>query len=312
MTEQVEYKPILTITGPTGSGKTSLALKLAEKFPLEIISADSRQIYRLMNIGTAKPSEEELFSLVHHLIDIRNPDEKFDAGQFVNEVTRLVPQIVKRGKIPVIAGGTGMYIWALEQGLFEAGQIPSRIREKFRKLKHENNLLHQMLRAVDPEMAELLHPNDLQRISRALEIFEFTGKPMSVWKKNHTQKQFPYALEIFILNPSREKLYNKINDRVESMMDAGLIDEVRQLVTMGYSLENNSLRSVGYQEVIPYLEGETDLETMINEIKKNSRRYAKRQLTWLRKQSATWLDVNSPQDLADAIFQIESFLKKNW
>ncbi|MCK5075029.1 MAG: tRNA (adenosine(37)-N6)-dimethylallyltransferase MiaA, partial [Calditrichia bacterium] len=283
MTQKSNIK-IPVITGPTGSGKTSVALAVAEKFPIEIISVDSRQVYRFMNIGTAKPDEKELNRVPHHLIDIRNPDEDFNAGQFVDEVNILVPQILERGAIPLLVGGTAMYIWALEEGLFNAGETPQKIKDFLNKQFEENGLeaLYQQLSKVDKETASKLHPNDKQRILRALEIYESTGKPLSYWKKE-TQKSFPYSLQKYIITPDRKLLYEKINKRVDVMIESGLEDEVKNLLNMGYSQKNNALRSVGYQEVIDCFEKECDRETMIEEIKKNTRRYAKRQLTWFRK-----------------------------
>jgi len=297
---------IPVLTGPTGSGKTAITLALAEKFPIEIISVDSRQVYRYMDIGTAKPDPQEQAQVPHHLIDIRNPDEDFNAGQFVDEVSALVPEILNREAIPLLAGGTAMYIWALEEGLFNAGETPQEIKDDLNGQFSEKGLdfLYAELSKVDPETAERLHPNDKQRIMRALEIFHATGKPLSIWKKE-TRKSFPYDLQKYIITPDRELLYEKINHRVDEMILAGLEAEVKKLLDMGYSLKHNALKSVGYQEVIAYFNRELDREPMIEEIKKNSRRYAKRQMTWFRKYAGIVLNSDKKGNLT----AMEGFFK---
>ena len=278
-------KNVIVITGPTASGKTDFALKLAEYGDIEIISADSRQIYRYMNIGTAKPNEEELSRVEHHLIDILNPDEEFSAGKFAEISKSIIYDIIARGKIPVVAGGTGFYIKALFEGLSSISDIENEKRLVIRSelndllIKNGKEFLFEMLLQSDSESAEKYSDKNPRRVIRALEYIKLTGNKFSdTFGKEGSSGLVP---QYYVLNPAREILYKKINQRTDEMFDNGLIKEVVKIIEMGYSFELNSLNTVGYKECISLITGEITLERAIELTKQNTRRYAKRQVTWL-------------------------------
>jgi tRNA dimethylallyltransferase len=306
-------KNIPCILGPTGSGKTFLAIELAKRFPVEIISVDSRQVYRGMDIGTAKPPKSVLEQYPHHLIDIRNPDEQFNAGEFVELSVAIVDEILSRKHIPLFVGGTGMYIYALENGLFQVETDPE-IREQLKNELEIKGLsaLYKELCSVDPESANRLHPNDKQRILRALEIYRTTGKSISYWRKEATRSPFLYSLEKFILFPDRSFLYPIINERVIEMVNAGLIEEVRTLLRKGYTEHSPGMRSVGYQESIRYIKGDLTQPEMIAEIQKNTRRYAKRQYTWFKKHGGQFIPFSSKRELMTVVDTISQWMEKLW
>lgn len=274
---------VLIIVGPTAVGKTRLALQIAQKLNAEIISADSRQIYRYMDIGTAKPTPEEYTAVPHHFIDIKNPDEDYNAGVFGREARDRVQQLFEAGKTPLVAGGAGFYIRALVDGLQSppAGDPKIKTRLKARVLAEGLPVLRSELEQVDPVAAERIHPNDQQRTLRALEFFELTGKPFSSFQKKAPE---PANFQpCFVgLTRERQQLYEIIETRVENMLAAGLVEEVRSLLDRGYSPDLNALQTVGYLEVVDYLEGKHSFAEMVELIKKNTRNYAKRQLTWFR------------------------------
>ncbi len=275
---------IITIQGPTASGKSSLAMKIAESLGSEIISADSRQIYRYLNIGTAKPSIKEREKIKHHLIDIINPDEIYNAGDFCSDVERIVLNPKGKQAVPLIVGGTGFYIKALLNGLFNSPKIPFELQEKLRQQyeKFGNEFIYNELLEVDSETALRIHKNDSQRILRALEIFQATGKTIGEhWKEQAFVPKFS-VYNIFV-NCDRDFLYKKINRRVDSMMEKGLLREIESIIEMGYDFSLAGLNSVGYKEFLPFIENQENLQTCIEKVKQNSRHYAKRQLTWYRK-----------------------------
>ncbi len=292
----------IVLTGPTAVGKTAIALALAEKFPAEIISADSRQVYRYMDLGTAKPSHAERATVPHHFIDICNPDEVYSAGQFGREARTCVLEILDRGKLPLIAGGSGLYLRALLQGFSEPLPSNRKLQEELkRRAQHEGSAaLHAELQRVDPDSAKQLHPNDSHRIVRALEIF-YT-KNLSQHKLWETPGEpAPFGYKTFVLNLDRKILYARINRRVEQMAAAGLVDECHRLLERGYAPDLNALQTVGYQEVFQFLRGEISQDEMIELIQRHSRQYAKRQLTWFRKMAEChWLDL-AEADTASAI-----------
>ena len=287
------------IVGPTGIGKTCLSLILAENLPSEIISADSRQIYRYMDIGTAKADLEYRQKIKHHMIDIYNPDEYFSAGMFAGKARELIQNLISNGKVPIVVGGSGFYISALIDGIFEKHIFDIEIRNqlKYRAKKEGLDVLFGELLQCDPEYAERISANDRQRIFRSLEVYLVTGKPFSQWHKiGTTPAEFQYRL--IGLNMERKDLYKRIEERVEKMVMNGLLDEVRHLQKLGYNAGLTSMKTVGYKEAFAFLKNEINHETMVTLIKQNTRRYAKRQLTWFRNDKRIeWNNITSKADL---------------
>jgi len=286
------------IVGPTGIGKTFLSKLIAEKADVEIVSADSRQIYRYMDIGTAKPEAEFRKQVPHHFIDICDPDDYYSAGMFGKEARSSIDQIFKKGKIPLVVGGSGFYIKALVDGIFELDAKDETVRQQLEEqLKNEGlPKLYKELQSVDPEYAAKISLNDRQRILRSLEVFRITGKPFSYF---HQQKPEPAAFKpvFWGLTMERQALYQRINQRVDEMLSLGLVDEVKMLLEKGYSPKLNSLNTVGYKEVIAYLQNQLTFAEMVEQIKRNSRRYAKRQLTWFRAdERIQWFNVEKIDD----------------
>lgn len=278
---------IFVITGATASGKTAVALFLAEKIGGEIISADSMQVYRGMDIGTAKPTATELEKIPHYLISVINPDEQFSAADFQKRATAAISEILARRRVPIIAGGTGFYINALLYGAeFSDDPRENELREKFFQLAQENGaeFLHARLTAADPDYAATLHPNNIKRVARALAYCESTGKLFSA--HNSAQKEKPLHFDAVFLKLSlpREVLYDRINSRTAAMFDAGIIDETRNLLAAGYHKGLASMQGIGYKETIQFIEGELTLPEAIAATSQATRNYAKRQETWLRNQ----------------------------
>jgi tRNA dimethylallyltransferase len=285
----------IIILGPTASGKTALAVELAKKINGEIISADSMQVYRGMDIGTAKPTEAERKGIPHHLIDIRNPDEEWTVSDFVNETKKAIEEIENKGKTPIIVGGTGLYLWSLVNGF--SFPITPADKDLRAKLEKEPALaLHSRLSSIDPAAAEKIHPNDKKRIIRALEVYELTGKPISQMQKNNSTNSPHLSVgnsvySLIGLNPPREVLYERINERVDSMISKGLIEEVAGLKAKGYGKKLTSMQALGYKEVLDYLDGKYSREEMIEELKKRTRNFARRQMTWFRRfKDVKWYD----------------------
>lgn len=289
-------------------GKTECSILLAERLKGEIVSADSRQVYRYMNIGTAKPTEDDLRRAAHHFIDIRDPDQYYSAGEYGREARDCIDRLLSEGVRPVVVGGSGFYIRALVDGLFAPDVSDRRIKEKWRRRIEEEGIdaVFSYLRSVDPRTAERLHPNDTQRVVRALEVWDLAGLRLSDF---HEHAAVPASFTpVFIgLTRPREALHERINRRVDRMMQQGLVDEVKSLLEKGWGPELNALRTVGYQEVFDYLKGAYDSDEMIRLIKQNSRRYAKRQSTWFRKDSrVTWIDVDltNPHEVMTQIINL--------
>jgi tRNA dimethylallyltransferase len=277
--------PLLVIVGPTAVGKTKTAIQVAHRLQGEVVSADSRQVYRYMNIGTAKPDWNEREGVPHHLIDIVDPDEEFSVADYQRLAQGVIKEIWKRNKLPILAGGTGFYINAvIDNYNFSSTAVNWEFRQRMQQLgeKYGGGYLLEKLRLADPVTAERLHPHDLRRIIRALEVYEFTGCPLSQWEREQDQDS-PYLLHMVGLTMERASLYAVINERVEEMIARGLIDEVRALLARGYSPDLNSMQGLGYKEIIPYLEGKVRLEEALEILQRNTRRFAKRQLTWFRR-----------------------------
>lgn len=284
------------VVGPTASGKTELALRLAQKVGGEIISADSMQIYTHMDIGTAKATVQERSVVPHHLIDFVDPRENYSVAQFQQDALRCIEQIAGRGNVPIVAGGTGLYVWSLLYP-WQFSNTPENpeIREKWVAFSREmgEGALHAELQKRDPAAAARLHPNDIRRVVRALEIFETTGTPMRTAEE---EKQLPFEVRMIGLLPPREQLYQRINIRVERMLQAGLVDEVKSLLDMGVTAQHQSMQGLGYRQVLPYLEGVCTLEQMRDEIAMQTRRYAKRQIAWFKRdERLQWIDPLSDE-----------------
>jgi tRNA dimethylallyltransferase len=280
---------IVIIGGPTCSGKSDLGLILAEKFRGEIVNADSMQVYRYFNIGTAKPKEDVRKKIPHHLIDVVNPDESFDAKRFVELADSAIHSILEKGKVPFIVGGTGLYLRALLYGLFEAKKdedLRRRLRDEFIK---DPKALYETLLRIDGEYAKKINPNDGVRIVRALEVYEVTKKKMSEWEKLHGFKDARYNALFLCLWRERKELYSRINKRVEKMLEEGWVEEVRSLLSLGFKDSLKPFKGIGYNEILRCIKGEITYPDMIRIIKKKTRNYAKRQFVWFSKEkNAKW------------------------
>ncbi len=282
----VNDKPkIILICGPTAIGKTSVAIDAAERIGGEIVGADSMQIYRYMDIGTAKPTAEEKRRIRHHMIDIADPDEPYDAARFTRESRAAVDAILARRRIPVIAGGTGFYIKALLYGLCDAVPEDETVRHRLREeaALFGGEPLYRRLEACDPEAVGRIHPNDTYRIVRALEVYEASGMPMSEYRRRHGFSDAPYTVLKIGLYMDRQALYARIDQRVEEMVRQGLQDEVKQLLTTGYHESLRPMQALGYRHMAAFITGEADWDATIATLKRDTRQYAKRQLTWFRK-----------------------------
>jgi tRNA dimethylallyltransferase len=296
--------PLIVIAGPTGVGKTGVAIALAKRIGGEIVGADSRQIYRYMDIGTAKPTPAERARVPHHLIDIRNPDEDYSAAEYARDASVAIRDIHACGEIPLLVGGTGLYIHAVLYGIFEGPGRDETFRSEMHALAKERGpvYIHQKLLQVDPETALRLHPHDLTRVIRALEVYHLTGKPISEQQSCATAPIAEYRSCFFVITAEREILYERIDTRVDQMITQGLVEEVRGLLKRGYHANLNSMNSVGYKEIIEFLSGKQDLPSTIRLIKQNTRRYAKRQLTWFRKyQDNFWICPEKSETIEDTV-----------
>ncbi|MEE9557323.1 MAG: tRNA (adenosine(37)-N6)-dimethylallyltransferase MiaA [Candidatus Adiutricales bacterium] len=277
---------VVVLAGPTGVGKTSLAISLAVKFGAEIISADSMQVYRYLDIGTAKPSSSEREKAVHHLIDLLDPDQEFDVAAYLARARPLINELHER-RVPIlVVGGTGFYVRSLIRGLFKGpgsdAVIRARLKQEARDSSKED--LHDRLAQVDPETAARLHPHDLFRVIRALEVFELTGRTISSFHTEHGLAEKPYQVLLCALTLPCEELYGRIEARTRRMFEAGLVEEVQSLLKRGYTPDLKPLKSIGYKQVVDFLTGTISLDQARVEMTRMTRRYAKRQMTWLRSQ----------------------------
>ena len=278
---------LIILAGPTASGKTSVSIDLAKKLGGEIISADSMQVYKYMDVGTAKISVEEMQGVKHHLIDVLDPKEDFNIVKFQNMVKCSIEEIVKNGHIPILVGGTGFYIQSVIYDIdFNNEDDNSSVRKK---LEEEYDTLgadfmHEKLKKIDIVSAQNIHKNNKKRIIRAIEYFLINNEPISSHNEVQREKKSPYDYRFFVLNPPRDILYERINKRVDIMVENGLVDEVKKLRETGLSTANISMQGIGYKEIIEYLDGEVSLETAIENIKQNTRHMAKRQVTWFKRE----------------------------
>jgi len=294
-------KKLIIIAGPTAVGKTEISLGVAKKLNGEIVSADSMQIYKYMDIGSAKISEEEMQGVPHYLIDIVEPHENFTVADFKTKAESSIDAILDKGKVPMVVGGTGLYINSL---IYNYTFTEAAKDEEYRKYLEElaetkgKEHVHSLLKEVDIDSYNRLYPNDLKRVVRALEVYKITGKTISEFTANENIYDIPYDINYYVLNMDRAKLYERINKRVDIMLSHGLIDEVIKLKNMGYNSSMQSMKGIGYKEILYYLEGKISLDEAVEMIKQGSRNYAKRQLTWFRKDSrVTWIDKDQfPSD----------------
>jgi tRNA dimethylallyltransferase len=292
-------RQLIVVVGPTASGKTEFSIQLAEKLRTEIISADSRQFYKFLDIGTAKPDEHDLKKVKHHLISSLYPDEEYNISKFRDDVSAISEKLWENNLIPVITGGSGLYIKALVDGISKTPEPDPDIREQLLTEKNEFGVhyIYNKLKEVDPDSADSMLPQNWKRVIRALEVFYITGKP--IWQIHQEVNQDNNFIVYQIgLNWEREILYARINERVDRMVENGLIEETKSIIEKGYHKNLNSMNTVGYKESIEYLSGEITLDRCIELIKRNSRRYAKRQMTWFRKdQRIQWETLKSNEDL---------------
>ena len=308
-------RPLIILTGPTAVGKTALSIGLAKAVDGEIISADSMQVYRKMNIGTAKIQQSEMQGVRHHLIDILDPGEDFNVVLFKKYALEAMKDIYSREKIPVVVGGTGFYIQALLYDInFEDNDNDMSYREELQTLaaEHGNSYIHDMLAGVDPESAEKIHENNVKRVIRALEFYKKTGTKISEHNEAESQKESPYNFEYFVLNDDRQKLYDRIDRRIDIMLADGLLDEVKSLVDEGYSRDLVSMQGLGYKEMIDYIQERYTLDEAVYTLKRDTRHFAKRQVTWFkREKQVTWVNKNEFDSEADILsFMIERLREK--
>lgn len=306
-------KPLIVLTGPTAVGKTELSVKLANLINGEIISADSMQVYKHMDIGTAKVTKEEMMGVPHHLIDVLEPKEEFNVTIFKQMAKECIDDIVSRKKIPILAGGTGFYIQAVLNDIeFTEHESDNTLRDELLKYARENgnDALYMRLQKLDPDAAQKIHPNNVKRVIRALEYCMVTGELFSIHNEKESQKTSPYNYAYFVLTRDREQLYKRIDKRVDIMFEQGLVDEVRKLTESGCTRDMVSMQGLGYKEVIDYLDGVHSYEDMVYILKRETRHFAKRQLTWFkREKNVIWLDKDSYTD-DGLLLQIKEIIQK--
>ncbi|WP_313070205.1 tRNA (adenosine(37)-N6)-dimethylallyltransferase MiaA [Lacrimispora sp.] len=304
-------KPLIILTGPTAVGKTSLSIRLAKAIGGEIISADSMQVYRRMNIGSAKITKEEMMGIPHHLIDVLEPNEEFNVTIFQEMAKASLEEIYSRGNIPIVAGGTGFYIQALLNDIdFTENGEDTSIREELEALAEEKGAehLHGMLLAIDPDSAEQIHANNIKRVIRAIEYYRQTGECISEHNKREREKKSPYDFLYYVVNTDRDILYQRIDQRVDQMVEQGLLEEVKELKALGCTRNMVSMQGLGYKEILDYLQGDCTLSDAIYLLKRDTRHFAKRQITWFkRERDVRWL--NLPDFSYDQDKVLESMVK---
>jgi len=310
-------KDLFILAGPTAIGKTEISIKLAQRLNGEIISADSMQIYKSMDIGSGKVSKDEMKGITHHLLDIIEPSEKFSVAEYKEKAETAIELITDKNKLPMLVGGTGFYINSLIYNYsFAQTNKDEDYRQYLTKLAETkgNEYVHNLLKDIDEESYSKLYPNDLKRVIRALEVYRVSGKPMSMFKEEQNLLDIPYNVYYFVLNMDRQKLYNRINSRVDMMLKNELVNEVIELKKKGYNSDMQSMKGIGYKELLYYLNQEIPLDEAIKTIKQGSRNYAKRQLTWFRKDPRiNWVnkdDFNNDDEIVEYIISKLNFMKK--
>lgn len=312
-----QKKNLVILTGPTAVGKTKLSIELAKRIGGEVISADSMQVYKYMDIGSAKIKKEEMDGVVHHLIDVLGPTEDFDVFRFQQMAKEVMDGIYERGHIPVIVGGTGFYIQALLYDIdFTQSDENTQLRRQLERFAEENgtHALHERLRECDPQAADEIHENNVKRVIRAIEYYEQTGEKISAHNKEQREKESPYNFCYFVLNDERAKLYERIDQRVDIMLEDGLVKEVEKLLAMGCKRASTAMQGLGYKEMIDYLQGEIDLERAVYLIKRDTRHFAKRQITWFkREKDVVWVQKDQLGQEEETIlaFMLEELKKRN-
>ena len=300
-----EKKPIIILTGPTAVGKTALSIALAKAIDGEIISADSMQVYKQMDIGSAKITKDEMEGVPHHLVDVLDPREGFDVCRFQSMAKEALAGIYERGRVPIVVGGTGFYIQALLYDIdFTETVEDTAYRRELSELARTkgNHALHEMLKQVDPESAEAIHENNVKRVIRALEFYQETGEKISSHNEQQRLHESPYQFCYFVLTDDRKTLYDRIDERVDLMLEQGLVAEVQALKEQGCRADMVSMKGLGYKEILAYLDGQISLEEAVYIIKRDTRHFAKRQLTWFRRErDVIWLDRQAYQDEASIL-----------
>ncbi len=297
---------VIVICGPTASGKTALSIELAKKINGEIISSDSMQIYKDMDIGTAKPTKQEMQEVKHYLLDFVEPDQRYSVAQFKKDAEKAIEEILAKNKVPIIVGGTGLYVDSLIYGIeYQEIELDKKYREELEEKAQKEGLetLYEQAQKIDPQAMEKISANDKKRILRILEIYHSTGKTKTQQEIESRKNEVKYDYKVFALNMEREKLYERINKRVDIMIEQGLIQEVENLCSK-YTEFPTAMQGLGYKEVVEYLQGKISEQEMIEKIKMETRRYAKRQLTWFRKNKQTiWLDATKEKENVEIILK---------
>ena len=298
-------KPLIVLTGPTAVGKTALSIALAKQVGCEIISADSMQVYKQMDIGSAKITKDEMEGVPHHLVDVLDPREGFDVCRFQSMAKEALAGIYERGRVPIVVGGTGFYIQALLYDIdFTETKEDTAYRRELSEIARTegNHALHEMLKQVDPESAEAIHENNVKRVIRALEFYQETGEKISAHNEQQRLHESPYQFCYFVLTDDRKTLYDRIDERVDLMLEQGLVAEVQALKEQGCRADMVSMKGLGYKEILAYLDGQISLEEAVYIIKRDTRHFAKRQLTWFRRErDVIWLDRQAYQDEASIL-----------
>ena len=301
-------KPLIILTGPTAVGKTKASIGLAKALNGEIISADSMQVYKYMDIGSAKIKPEEMQGVKHYLVDELEPDEEFHVVRFQQMAKRAMEEIYAKGKVPIVVGGTGFYIQALLYDIdFTENEEDTTYRTELEQIAKEkgSEKLHEMLRKVDPESADAIHANNVKRVIRALEFYKLTGQKISEHNEKERAKESPYEFCYFVLNDDRKLLYDRIDIRIDKMLEEGLLEEVASLRNRGYTKDMVSMQGLGYKEILDYLNGECSLDEAIYILKRDTRHFAKRQLTWFRRErDVIWVDKNNYDHDEEKILEV--------
>jgi tRNA dimethylallyltransferase len=312
---QVLRKPLVVILGPTAVGKSRIAVEVAKHLGSEILAADSRQVYRGMDVGTDKPPLTAREGIAHHLIDLVDPDEPFNAGLFRRHASAVIDGFYRRRMLPLLVGGTGLYLRTLLQGLCEAPPsdplVRARLRDEAREQGHEQ--VYARLVLVDPHTAAKLHPHDTSKILRALEVYDQSGFPLSSFQAKHGFGERPFSALVIGLNRARDHLYRRIEERIDWQLDHGLVDETKMLLERGYGRECPAMKGLGYRQVAGYLAGDCNWDEMVRQFKRDTRRFAKRQMTWFRREpELTWLMIEESEPLEQTVSRvtemIDSFL----